>query len=101
MVHRAGGFLLPVGTDQIDYADMVIQAFWLEVKTTLRELLPYAMLIALGVAVLAQQERLVNERLDGLRAEINEQTAVLEAIRDQLRTSGLVVPPFRTTPSDD
>jgi len=41
-----------------------------------------------------QQERLMTEQLDGLRQDIQVQTEVLSAIRDQLHTSGLVVPPF-------
>jgi len=74
-----------------------MQTIYLELKATVKDLLPYALLVWLGWLLLQQQERLVDERLDVLRADVREQTVVLSAIRDQLRTSGLVVPPFPTS----
>jgi Zn-dependent M16 (insulinase) family peptidase len=78
-----------------------MQTAWTELKETMTALLPYALLVTLAWMFIQQQERLVTERLDTLRAEIHEQTAVLAAIRDQLRTSGLVVPPFPSRRSSD
>ena len=65
-----------------------------EIKTTMLRILPYVLLAGLSILYMDQQERLTTEQLDGLRQDIQVQTEVLSASRDQLHTSGLVVPPF-------
>jgi hypothetical protein len=65
-----------------------------EIKNTFLRILPYVLLAGLSILYLDQQERLMTGQLDGLRQDIQVQTEVLSAIRDQLHTSGLVVPPF-------
>ena len=65
-----------------------------KIKTTFLRILPYVLLAGLSILYLDQQERLMTGQLDGLRQDIQAQTEVLSAIRDQLNTSGLVVPPF-------
>ena len=65
-----------------------------EIKTTFLRILPYVLLAGLSILYMDQQERLMTEQLDGLRQDIQVQTEVLSAIRDQLNTAGLVVPPF-------
>jgi hypothetical protein len=65
-----------------------------EIKNTFLRILPYVLLAGLSILYMDQQERLMTEQLDGLRQDIQVQTEVLSAIRDQLHTSGLVVPPF-------
>ncbi len=65
-----------------------------EIKTTFLRILPYVLLTGLSILYLDQQERLMTGQLDDLRQDIQAQTEVLSAIRDQLNTSGLVVPPF-------
>jgi hypothetical protein len=65
-----------------------------EIKTTFLRILPYVLLAGLSILYMDQQERLTTEQLDGLRQDVRMQTEVLSAIRDQLHTSGLVVPPF-------
>lgn len=65
-----------------------------EIKTTFLRILPYVLLTGLSILYLDQQERLMTGQLDDLRQDIQVQTEVLSAIRDQLNTAGLVVPPF-------
>ena len=65
-----------------------------EIKTTFLRILPYVLLTGLSILYLDQQERLMTGQLDDLRQDIQAQTEVLSAIRDQLNTAGLVVPPF-------
>jgi hypothetical protein len=71
-----------------------------EIKTTFLRILPYVLLTGLSILYLDQQERLMTGQLDDLRQDIQAQTEVLSAIRDQLHTSGLVVPPFRARSSE-
>lgn len=65
-----------------------------EIRNTFLRILPYVLLAGLSILYMDQQERLMTEQLDGLRQDVRMQTEVLSAIRDQLHTSGLVVPPF-------
>lgn len=71
-----------------------------EIRNTFLRILPYVLLAGLSILYLDQQERLMTGQLDGLRQDIQVQTEVLSAIRDQLNTSGLVVPPFRARSSE-
>lgn len=71
-----------------------------EIRNTFLRILPYVLLAGLSILYLDQQERLMTGQLDGLRQDIQVQTEVLSAIRDQLNTSGLVVPPFLARSSE-
>ena len=67
-----------------------------ELKATVFQLIPYA-LLALLLGLFAQnQEEVSQQSLNKIREDIQNQTEVLAAIRDNLRDSGLAVPPFRT-----
>ena len=72
-----------------------MQHFWLEIKSVVRDVLPYALLVTLGWMFIQQQERIVTDRLERLEQQLTEQGHVLNSVRDSLRDSGLAVPPFR------
>tara|TARA_R110002012_G_scaffold299676_1_gene498892 strand:- start:209 stop:460 length:252 start_codon:yes stop_codon:yes gene_type:complete len=67
-----------------------------EIKTTIFQLIPYALLALLLVLFAQNQEEMSQQNLNKIREDIQNQTEVLAAIRDNLRDSGLAVPPFRT-----
>jgi|TARA_Y100000588_G_C14047372_1_gene835554 large-conductance mechanosensitive channel len=67
-----------------------------EIKTTIFQLIPYALLALLLVLFAQNQEEMSQQSLNKIREDIQNQTEVLAAIRDNLRDSGLAVPPFRT-----
>jgi len=66
-----------------------------EIKTTIFQLIPYALLALLLVLFAQNQEEMSQQSLNKIREDIQNQTEVLAAIRDNLRDSGLAVPPFR------
>tara|TARA_R100001129_G_C5288213_1_gene238907 strand:+ start:898 stop:1149 length:252 start_codon:yes stop_codon:yes gene_type:complete len=67
-----------------------------ELKATVFQLIPYALLALLLVLFAQNQEDITQRSLNDIREDIQNQTEVLAAIRDNLRDSGLAVPPFRT-----
>ena len=67
-----------------------------ELKATVFQLIAYALLALLLVLFAQNQEEGSQQSLNKIREDIQNQTEVLAAIRDNLRDSGLAVPPFRT-----
>ena len=81
---------------------------WREIKNLIPNLIPYVFLgvlgylvLNMGQAMLVQQDRVLHDNLKMIHEEIIQQRTVLADMRDQLRTHGIVVPPFRLEPEDD
>jgi len=74
-----------------------LAAFWWEIKTTVAQIIPYAMMVWLIWMYNGQQQDLMSQHIDALELRISEQTKVLSSIRDTLTQRGLVVPPFGGT----
>ena len=72
-----------------------MQNFWLETKSIVRDVLPYALLVTLGWMFIQQQERMVTNHLERLEEQLTTQGNLLNSVQDSLRDSGLAVPPFR------
>jgi|TARA_R100000306_G_C4351529_1_gene130369 hypothetical protein len=70
---------------------------WTEAKAFCLQILPYAVIVWLIWSMQMQQQRLVDEQLRDVKAQLNNQFTVLSAVRDTLTQRGLVVPPLGET----
>jgi len=75
----------------------MLHTIWTEGKQFFLQVLPYAVIVWLIWSMQMQQQRLVDEQLNGVKAQLNNQFTVLSAVRDTLTQRGLVVPPLGET----
>ena len=75
----------------------VIEYVWTELKTTVFQLLPYAVMIWLIWTAQTQQQQMMQQHMALLSERVEAQTRTLTSIRDTLTQRGLVVPPLGET----
>ena len=75
----------------------LIEYAWTELKTTVFQLLPYAVMIWLIWTAQTQQQQMMQQHMALLSERVEAQTRTLTSIRDTLTQRGLVVPPFGET----
>jgi|TARA_R110002012_G_scaffold60044_1_gene157088 large-conductance mechanosensitive channel len=75
----------------------LIEYAWTELKTTVFQLLPYAVMIWLIWTAQTQQQQMMQQHMALLSERVEAQTRTLTSIRDTLTQRGLVVPPLGET----
>jgi large-conductance mechanosensitive channel len=75
----------------------LIEYAWTELKTTVFQLLPYAVIIWLIWTAQTQQQQMMQQHMALLSERVEAQTRTLTSIRDTLTQRGLVVPPLGET----